>query len=137
MFIFNFREFGLVQQIFVHNEIHVKIMVYASPWTVELCATVDLFPFMETSVKDVSRNETYNNTYRYIIHATRFKLLIDYCGQSINGIIFTVQIEKCILTFYTADWELHINFYTAKTSKTFLNFVSVQYIQKLLFKEIR
>ena len=38
-------------------------MGYASPWTVELCATVDLFHFMETFVKDVSRNETYNNTY--------------------------------------------------------------------------
>ena len=134
----NFREFERVQQIFVHNEIHVKIMGYASPWTVELCATVDLFHFMETSAKDVSRNETYINTYSTCTHALQiFKFLIDYCRQSINGKRFTVQIEKCILTFYTADWELHINFYTAKTSKTFLNFVSVQYIQKLLFKEIR
>ena len=77
-------------------------MGYASPWTVELCATVDLFHFMETSVKDVSRNEIYINTY--IVHELGAKkLLIDYCRQSINGIIFTVQIEKCILTFYTAD----------------------------------
>ena len=52
------------------------------------------------------RRKSKRNINTYIVHELLIgakKLLIDYCRQSINGIIFTVQIEKCILTFYTAD----------------------------------